>query len=92
MFRFSLRELLLLTCVVGLCIGWGLDRARAARTSQARQRDWRTCALALGERLAKSTCENFRLVTPDGNAFNFVGDGDKLNEREPLSLEWKKRE
>jgi hypothetical protein len=47
MFRFTIRELVLLTLVVGLALGWWLDRAslQSARESDAdfymkREREW----------------------------------------------------
>ena len=43
MFRFSMRELLLVILVIGLGLGWGLDHARLS--SQAAT--WRHCAGAL---------------------------------------------
>jgi hypothetical protein len=34
MFKFTIRELLLLTVIVGLAVGWYLDHTRAARTQK----------------------------------------------------------
>ena len=34
MFRFSIRELLLLTALIALALGWALDRSRLAQTNR----------------------------------------------------------
>ena len=46
MFRFSIRELMLLTLVVGLALGWWLDHHRIS-LALADAMAWRTCAGAL---------------------------------------------
>ena len=38
MFRFSIRELMLVTLVVGVCVAWWLDRSHVA-TESARNRE-----------------------------------------------------
>ena len=48
MFRFSIRELLLLTLVVGLGFGWWIDRSQR-RTELHQAQAWRTRAGALEE-------------------------------------------
>jgi hypothetical protein len=40
MFRFTIRELLILTVTAGLAVGWWLDRARLAESTDS----WRTIA------------------------------------------------
>ena len=87
MFRFSIRELLLVMSGVGLCIGWGLDHARQTRLAATRERAWRTCTLQLGEKWSKSCDVDIRVVTPDGKTFVFVGNTDMLDKRKPLSLD-----
>ena len=42
MFRFSIRELMLVTLVVSLGIGWGLDRGRLAYLEVALRRSEKT--------------------------------------------------
>jgi hypothetical protein len=65
MFRFSVRELMLVTLVVGLALGWGVDRAKLSAL----------CAKLVGQ------CEQRKhwlselgvTVEPD-----FVGDGEHI--------------
>src|SRR5678815_5223413 len=49
MFRFSIRELMLITLVVGLGFGWGLDHARLL----SRIANWRHCTGALEHAFVK---------------------------------------
>ena len=61
MFRFSIRELMLVTLVIGLGCGWGLDHSRC----RIREANW---SRACREAFAKFS-EHFpdgTLETPDG--------------------------
>jgi hypothetical protein len=46
MFHFSIRELMLVTLVVGLVIGWLIDHRKLSQ-EVAEAKEWRTCAGAL---------------------------------------------
>jgi|GEM_PF-2914643 hypothetical protein len=73
MFRFSIRELLILTVTAGLAVGWWADRRQIPRLkrelaeqfSEANQ--WRTCAGGLEQILKHDACievEPIALVMP----------------------------
>jgi hypothetical protein len=52
MFRFSIRELMLVTLVVGLVVGWGLDHLRLSKSLSEAEK-WRKAAGALEHMLSE---------------------------------------
>ena len=48
MFRFTIRELVLVTVIVALAVGWGVEYRRAA----AREAAWENCFQSALERLS----------------------------------------
>ena len=53
MFRFTIRDVLWLTVVVALAVGWGVQHRRAA----AREAAWETCFQSALERLSSRVQE-----------------------------------
>ena len=86
MFRFTIRELVLLTLVVGMGVGWCVDHSFAERRAATRERQWRAHALDFGERLAVASRENFAITMPDGKRFNFIGDQGKPIPKQPTKV------
>ena len=85
MFRFTIRELVLLTLVVAMGVAWWMDRSLIHRRAEARERQWRFHTIDFAERVADATRDNFLLIMPDGKRFNFVGDQKKLDYEPDLS-------
>ena len=52
MFRFSIRELLLVTLVVGVLLGWWLDHRRLGQKAELAE-NFAQCSVALAKRLEK---------------------------------------
>jgi len=84
MFRFTIRELVLLTLVVAMGVAWCMDRSLIHRRAEARECQWRFHTIDFAGRLAVTTRENIALTMPDGKRFNFIGVQKKLD-YEPLS-------
>ncbi len=81
MFRFTIRELVLLTLVVAMGVGWKVERSMALSGAERRERQWRKLTINLGERLIRAIPTSFMLTMPDGRVFNFI---HKTDERGPL--------
>ena len=62
MFRTSIRELLLLTTIVAMGVGWWITRNQAA----AREQHWRIASVNMAVRLATETGKPVELTAPDG--------------------------
>ena len=67
MFKFTIRELLLLTVIVAMGVGWWIDRSQAA----SREQYWRTAAVMYAFDLATATDKPVEFVMPDGEK-NFL--------------------
>jgi len=82
MFRFTIRELVLLTLVVAMGVGWWIERSVALSGAEMRERQWQKLTLNLGKRLNRATPTSFKLTTPDGKVFNFLqgicSDGEPI--------------
>ena len=72
MFRFTIRELVLLTLVVAMGVGWKVERSMALRGAEGRERQWRKLTINLAERLNRTIPTSFKLTMPDGKVFNFI--------------------
>jgi hypothetical protein len=62
MFRFSIRDVLWLTVVVGLAIGWGLDHWRLAHKAG----EWEVVAAHVAEQYRMRTGQAFPALFVDG--------------------------
>ena len=60
MFRFSIRELMLVTLVVALAVGWWAERSKRA----ARDAEWEKCSLDMGTTLIIDSKRSFTFRTP----------------------------
>lgn len=63
MFRFTVRELLLLTVIVAVGVAWRVDR-------HSRDKAWRACFLHLFDRLGDDGRGPVCITTPEGKTFN----------------------
>lgn len=70
MFRFTIRELVLLTLAVGLVVGWSLDHLRTA----AREQHWRDSAYEFAAKLSAATGKSVAIYEPDGTESWFAID------------------
>jgi hypothetical protein len=62
MFRFSIRELMLVTLVAGLIVGWWLDRSRLATRDATWERQFRYAM----ETMKDTHLDNWVFQTPNG--------------------------
>jgi hypothetical protein len=53
MFRFTMRELMLVTLIVAMGLGWWLDRNNLVRVSKFKAQFWERCAIAFQDRLER---------------------------------------
>ena len=53
MFRFTTRELMLVTLIVAMGLGWWLDRNNLVRVSQFKAQFWKRCAVAFQGQLER---------------------------------------
>ena len=69
MFRFSIRELMLVTLVVGLGLGWWADRKAAAAKMRVMKEEFTTACVFLGESggIAEGTDEYLIVGDRNGN-------------------------
>ena len=68
MFKFKIRELLLLTLVVGLAVGWWLDRSRLIKDAQA----WKETSV-----LVKGVQQRWHDEWMKGNRWEWPDDLDR---------------
>jgi len=68
MFRFTIRDVLWLTVVVALGVGWWLDHASSRSQAVERDNEWLKCFL----QGLKHTGEPYTITTPDGQTFKGV--------------------
>ena len=91
MFRFTIRELLLLMVVVGMVISWPLDHWRLSRAYRSAARDrelWRTRATAL-KGMFNETADSRSAYEVEW--INYGKTGFKLRQIEPPVLSDKER-
>lgn len=69
MFKFTIRELLLLTTIVAMGVGWLITRNQAA----AREQYWRIASVKIAVRLATVTGKPVEFTTPDGEKIFLLG-------------------
>jgi len=53
MFRFTMRELMLVTLIVAMGLGWWLDRNNLVRVSLFKAQFWKRCAVAFQGQLER---------------------------------------
>jgi hypothetical protein len=53
MFRFTMRELVLVTLIVAMGLGWWLDRKNLVRVSKFKAQFWARCAIAFQGQLER---------------------------------------
>ena len=53
MFRFTMRELVLVTLIVAMGLGWWLDRNNLVRVSKFKAQFWERCAIAFQGQLER---------------------------------------
>jgi len=53
MFRFTTRELMLVTLIVAMGLGWWLDRNNLVRVSKFKAEFWKRCAIAFQDQLER---------------------------------------
>jgi hypothetical protein len=83
MAQFTMRDLFLLIVIVGIGLGWGLDRTKYARWAAKREREWRRCVIELGQSVVEARGNTVQITTPDGDILNFITDLDYINRPTP---------
>src|SRR6476661_7623530 len=53
MFRFTMRELMLVTLIMAMGLGWWLDRNNLVRVSEFKAQFWKRCAIAFQGQLER---------------------------------------
>jgi hypothetical protein len=70
MFRFTIRDVLWLTVLVGLALGWWIDHANSRHKAVERDSEWFECFL---NALSKGNSgEPFSITTPTGKSFQRI--------------------
>ena len=89
MFKFTIRELLLVTLVAGVAVGWWVDRQRLAAYSAERDRLWRYFAVDSLSSISLRTGVTETIYTPDFEVLGCSPDGPNKSRsfRVPLPRE-----
>ena len=68
--KFSIRDLFLVTVIVALVLGWGIDHSHAAN----REAHWRHMAVDFALKLAGVTDKPVEIMTPSGERTSLLGE------------------
>ena len=81
--RFTIRDLLWLTGVVALGVGWWVDRAQLAAQSVERDRLWKEAVTKSLSRVSLRTGQPVSIKMPDGEVIGWIPNSFKSQAQPP---------